>query len=517
VYVKAGVALAGAALLLWFFLAEVVPALRRDARVRDALLAAIAVFSCALWWNLGRFHFFADHVVHYYEMYHYYLGAKYAPELGYTRLYECTVVAEDEYAHLGRQLARIQIRDLTTNVLTSTQETLAHPERCKEHFTPERWQAFERDSDFFYRASSWWFWTSGLKDNGYNGTPVWRLLGGFIANHTPLSDRSLVNLASIDALLLLAMLGFIAWGFGWRTMCVCAIFWGTNSPGRYYWTGGAFLRMDWLLATVASISLVKRQRPFAAGVAIGVATLLRIFPGFVAAALVLKIVVESLRARRLVITPAQRRFVLGGAAAVALLVPLATWYGGGPACWRGFVDNSRKHLSTPLTNNMGLRTVVAYSPATRVAVTRDGRLPDPFSPWKWHQLDNFHRRLPLYVALVFAYVVLLGLAVVRHDDWVALALGVGFILVATQLTCYYFIVFLALGVLWPYVRWSGAPLLWASAASAWNPWGLLPMDDDRYVAISVVYLVLVVMLTGWLARVSNGAPAPCPRTSGTDR
>ena len=92
VQLKAGLAVVGALLLLWYWLADDVPLLRRWRRLRDGLLIAIGLVSCASWWNLGRFHF--NPFIHYYEFYHYYLGAKYAPELGYTRLYDCTVAAD---------------------------------------------------------------------------------------------------------------------------------------------------------------------------------------------------------------------------------------------------------------------------------------------------------------------------------------------------------------------------------------------------------------------------------------
>ena len=76
--------------------------------MRDGLLDRRSASCRALsWWNLGRFHF--NPFIHYYEFYHYYLGAKYAPELGYTRLYECTVAAEDEY-RAPRAAARARAR-----------------------------------------------------------------------------------------------------------------------------------------------------------------------------------------------------------------------------------------------------------------------------------------------------------------------------------------------------------------------------------------------------------------------
>lgn len=506
--VKATVAIIGAGLLLWYFLAEFAPALqrypwlKRGRRLRDVLLVTLGLVGSMCWWNLGRYHF--NSFIHYYEFYHYYLGAKYAPELGYTRIYECTVAAEDEFAHLGPRLERLQIRDLTNNVLTTPMEALAHPERCKEHFTPERWQAFMADSDFFRRASNWDFWSSALKDHGYNATPVWRIAAGLLANLRPIDDDFLHDLALVDPILLITMFMFVGWAFGWRTLCCCLIFWGTNYPGRYWWTGGAFLRMDWLFAMVLSICFMKKGRPFLSGAAIAVATLLRVFPGFVVVAVLVKIIEASIRQRKLVLTTAHKRFIAGGAVAVALLVPIATWYGGGVQCWKGFVENSRKHVSTPLTNNMGLKAVIAYKHSTRAQLTKRPDEIDPFLEWKHHQQDNFDRRKIAFYALVLAFLILTGMAVSRHDDWIALVVGVGLILVCAELTCYYFIGLLALGLLWPYIGWSGAALLVTSALSCWIPNYLIGWDDVRYVVISVIDLALLTALTIWLAK----APLP---------
>src|SRR5205823_1886804 len=121
--VKAWVAGAGVVVLLWFFLADYVPLLRRGKRARDILLGTLGVVSFMCWFNLFRFHF--DPFIHYYEFYHYYLGAKYTQELEYTRIYECTAIAEAEYApFLKPALEQLTIRDLTTNELMPAPEIL---------------------------------------------------------------------------------------------------------------------------------------------------------------------------------------------------------------------------------------------------------------------------------------------------------------------------------------------------------------------------------------------------------
>jgi hypothetical protein len=504
---KAGLAAAGALLLFWYWLAEQDP---RGRRVRDTLLIVIGIASCASWWNLGRFHFTPSYVIHYHEFYHYYLGGKYAPELGYTRLYECTLVAEDEYAHPGPPLAQLTIRDLRTNVLVPAAPVLAHPEDCTQHFSPQRWQAFKRDSHFFWSSVSWAKMSDVLQDHGYNATPVWRLLGGFLANRVgELNQRSAFRLALIDPVLLFAMMLAIAWAFGWRTLCVALLFFGTNFPARYFWTGGAYLRMDWLFAAIAGICLMKRERPFSAGLAIAYASLLRVFPAFLAAALVLRIVVISVRARRLVWTTAQRRFLAGAAVAIAVLLPVSTLYGGGTECWRDFIANSRKHLATPLTNNMGWHTVVAWRPSTQEQLLHDPHALDPYARWAQAQRDNFHAMRLVFLAGLVGYVVLLGAAVEHHEDWVALVLGIGLILFAAQLTCYYFIIFLGFGLLWPWLPRSGSTLALLSFAScefglAFSGW------DDCYFAISVTYVAFVIALTAAVAWTGRQRAKPQP-------
>ena len=63
-------------------------------RPRNWLLAALGLFGALCWWNLGQFHF--PGFPHVSEITHYYLGAKYFPELDYTRLYACVAVADQE-------------------------------------------------------------------------------------------------------------------------------------------------------------------------------------------------------------------------------------------------------------------------------------------------------------------------------------------------------------------------------------------------------------------------------------
>ena len=116
---------------------------------------------------------------------------------------------------------------------------------------------------------------------GYNGTPVWNILGTTLANTGPASDKQIEWLTWIDPMFVLAMTLMAWWAFGWRTTCVALAVFATNFPSRFYWTGGAFLRWDWLFYFVGGLCLVKRNYPLLGGVFLGYSTLLRVFPLFV--------------------------------------------------------------------------------------------------------------------------------------------------------------------------------------------------------------------------------------------
>ena len=73
---------------------------------------------------------------------------------------------------------------------------------------------------------------------------------------------------------------------------------------------------------------------------------------------------------------------------------------------------------------------------------------------------------------------------------------------------------LAYATLWPLQRWTGVALAVLSAVSCWIPLHWLGWDDERYVAISVVYLAFILGVTTLMARFSSEAPAPSPQTHG---
>jgi hypothetical protein len=477
-----GLALGALALLGWgLWLAKKgMPNFRK--KLRDGLLIVVGLLSFCAYWNFFCWHF--GNYTHMWDTFHYYVGSKYFNEISYDRLYECVAVADSEEPGLRRRVELRKIMNLRTNMMISTSEVLAHPELCKAHFTPARWSDFKRDVGYFRSHHDVKRWEEAQTDHGYNGTPVWNIVGT-------------------------------------RTMCVALAVFATNFPSRFYWTGGSLLRWDWLFYFVGGFCLVKKERPFLGGFFLGYSTLLRIFPMFVFSGPILVIVrqlwgapspdrpwwkPEPWTSLRALAKRVDRRFVsiLGGAAlAAALLVPISLVTSSGIAGYRAFIFNTQKHKETPLTNYMGLRTVVAYSPSEAGRVLKDDRLEDPWATWKHTKLITFHRRFPIYLVFAAAFTVLLFGALRDAEPWVACCLGATMMAVGVELTCYYYSFLFAIAFLYHKRREAGAILLGVTAMTGFldwaptrylpdtKPWANFKMPqwlDEQYMWMSVATL-----------------------------
>lgn len=501
--IKLGVALAASALFGWGV------ALRRagreevDRASRDGLLALLGVLAAFCWWNLFAFHFYSP--VHSWEQFHYYIGSKYQAELGYERLYACTAVADAEDKVFPPAYERT-LRDLSTNEIVSTQTVLASPESCTGHFDAERWAEFKKDVGWFRNTLGADRWAQAQLDHGYNATPAWGIAGGWVANTIPVSYPGIRLIASLDSLLLVLMWAGVAWGFGWRGACVAAIWWGTNHAGRFWWVGGGFLRQDWLVLSVLGIALVRRRHHALGGAALAVASLLRVIPAFLIAALLLKWVVGSVRARRLILPREARHFIAGGIVSAFAVVGFSFATAGGPSAWLDFVENSQLHLSTPLTNNIGIEPLAAFEPSTRGRLLYDPEAPDPFVGWKGERSRVFEERQWLALLLIVGFVALLARAVERSEDWVALVLGVGLMPFGATLSCYYYAIWLVYGLLWE--RAGPRIALALSALSVltcvlgyWSDW-----YDEVFAAMSLMMLIFATTVTAWWPALSADEP-----------
>ncbi|MEM7583826.1 MAG: hypothetical protein AAF560_10635, partial [Acidobacteriota bacterium] len=274
--VSAGLALVAALGLVWPRARRVEPRARRRLerqRTRLVVIAAVASATLAIAADLSRF--VSTGNVRVWNVYHYYLGAKYFGELGYTDLYDATLKADSKGLNYWGGLSRV--RNLSTYAIEGrrTREQAYEP---AEHFEPARWQAFQRDVAALARHLEPHHWQGIFTDRGYNGTPFWTVLGGGLAHLVPADHRlALALLCSLDLLLLGGTLVLIATTFGARK-AACVLLLLTLSPVNAHRFVGGFLQYDWFCAVAIALCLYRRRAPTAAAAAMAYAVLTRVFP-----------------------------------------------------------------------------------------------------------------------------------------------------------------------------------------------------------------------------------------------
>ncbi|MBX3128684.1 MAG: hypothetical protein KF718_18325 [Polyangiaceae bacterium] len=469
---------------------------------------------------------------HRHEYFHYYLGSKYHEELGYHRLYECAAAAEIDLGR-GAEVNRRELRDLRVNLIkkNSNPEVQANIAACKPLFTPEKWDAFKKDVDWFYQVSRGGYWDNMQKDHGYNPPPVWTMTGKFFSSFGHASDRFFKVLSSIDILFHLGSVAMLFWAFGWRVGAVATVFWGCNAPANFYWTGGAFMRMDWFFLLVASICLTRKRMFFLAGFALTWSALLRVFPliffagwGIIIALYIvrrfrdwrlgkLNAPLETTKKRKasapaapgklpggiLGLLHRDHRALIGGCiVAIGVLVPASILVTGAKS-YEHFVGHTlTTHNNTPLTNHMGLQTILVHDWEGRMRFTRDDNLEDPFQGWKQGRLDRHKKLKPVHYGIVLLLGAWMVWALRRTKLlWVGQALSAPLVMSLANLTCYYYSMFICCAAL-AMVRWQlGTVVLLCSGASQ-----ILLLNyywvDDKFTAQAWLFFVFgLVLLWGY--------------------
>lgn len=505
---KAGIALAAAAAL---FYEQARVGMRRPISERWKRPVGIVLGLAAIVAYYHGFRFNYPKYYHRHDQYHYYLGAKYFPELGYDDLYKCTVIAQDQLGTIkevdsGRMVDLVhenhradrKIRNLgADNLLKPAAEFLEHPEECTERFTPERWAAFKEDIRFFRSVSDREFWERMQADHGYNPPPVWMLAGNFFANLYPAGHEMggfvwLQWLAQLDNVLILGMFAALWWAFGWRVFAVAAVYWGCNAPGDDYFVSGAFLRQDWLFFFVLAACLARKRYFALSGASLVYAGLLRIFPGLAVIGWLVVAGAYIVRHKRM--AKHHQRMLLGGVLAAALLIPASI-----RLCkWEAYPNFARHtlqvHNETPLTNHMGLRVLISHKVGTgpesgRAMYTKDDKLPDPFEVWKRMRNERYYKYRPIAWVVIAASLAFFIWVVRRIKSmWIALCLGQIFIILLSQLTSYYYAFMVITAPLTKARRQIELPLLGLAAVSQ-LVWGAFGWFDDKSAAVTLIDLV----------------------------
>lgn len=370
------------------------------------ILVLAVLFSFGVFHNLGTMR--GRGFVHVADMFHYYLGTKYFPEVGYSDLYNAVIVADTEQ---GNQLERLPFyTDLRTYQNVPRTAALLDATRIRAPFSDERWSEFKDDVAFFKTATGM-PQSPGLMfllmDHGYNGSPVSTLILGTIGNVVPVTQLHL--LALLDVLLVVAMGALVFRTFGFEMGALFSAYFCVNVLNPYDFISGCFLRYDWLFYAVTAVCLLERKRYAASGFFLALSAMIRVFPAVLFYGMAV-IVFKNLKATR-ALDARFKRFILAAAVTgAALFVLPATYLGSVLEPWQEFREKIAFHDTGVYVNHLGFRGIALFEPSHLslekfVAAFQTTQTPDIVRHWQDIKEAELKQKRP---AIVFASLLVLA-------------------------------------------------------------------------------------------------------------
>jgi hypothetical protein len=197
----------------------------------------------------------------------------------------------------------------------------------------------------------------------------------------------------------------------------------------------------------------------------------------------------------------------------------------GPDSYKEFVSHTLLvHNKTPLTNHMGLETMLVHDWQGRMRFTRDDNLDDPFKGWKEGRNER-HAQLKWVHRGIVGILFLWTAWALRRTKllWIGQALAAPLVMSMTNLTCYYYSMFALTAALALARPPLGSVVLVASGASQ-----ILLLSyywvDDKFTAQAWLFGIFsLVLLAGYsrpfsIARLSawwQGKPEPRSKSTPT--
>lgn len=337
-------------------------------------------------------------------VFHYYLGAKYFPELGYTNLYACALQADNEAE--GRWDLVDSVRGMESYQIGSRFLLAPCP---RANFSAEKWAAFTRDVEFFAAAGSPEHFDHVFEDKGFNPPPSWVALARPFAQAVPLSSGLTRIMFNLDIAAIIAGMLIIWWG-GSGVAAILTGWLAVIYAGSFGLIAGNFFQYFWFPLVILAAVLWQKRKPEKSGIALGLAVGLQVFPVFFGIPIMARWLIELRRGNK------ESRIYLKFSGALALTVLscvlVGSTAGRGPGAWGEWnskIAIHRNYLAGEVFN-IGL--------ANLTAMTVSGNREDAHSysedlPNTLARLDALQRKLWIYHAAA-AILLAAWLLIVAH-------------------------------------------------------------------------------------------------------
>ncbi|MEW6430464.1 MAG: glycosyltransferase 87 family protein [Myxococcota bacterium] len=270
-------------------------------------------------------------LVHPWEQFHFYLGAKHQKQLGYFNLYKAAILADRETVHVLDHLAKT--RDLTNFEEIPVATALADADAVRARFSDAEWEAFK--ADWAAMAKTWRIdWARVMTDHGNSNSPAWSIITHPLTRLVPVGVEGQAWLGWLDMLLMIVLWLFAWQTFGHRVAAIGLLVWAAE-PLVFDYLSGSLLRWDWLFALGMAACFLKRGRYGVAGAFFGYAVATKLFPLFFGVAMLINVFFEWRKTRKIRREHLQfaKGTVLAGALAVAISAAMF-----GPGTWAEYAQ-----------------------------------------------------------------------------------------------------------------------------------------------------------------------------------
>ncbi|MBX7096573.1 MAG: hypothetical protein K1X89_02580 [Myxococcaceae bacterium] len=380
-------------------------------------------------------------LVHQWEQFHFYLGAKYQKEVGSFDLYKATLLADREAVHALNNVQ--QMRNIHTFELEPIDVAMADADRVRGRFSDARWEEFK--ADWSRMATIPMDWGRVLTDHGNSNSPAWALIAHPIAEALPLNAGNQQLIGLIDLALMAVLWITIFRTFG-EKVALAGLFFFAAPPFVFDYLAGSFLRWDWIFCLGMAICMMKKERWLAAGLFFGFAVATKLFPLWFGVALLIRAVYVFLRSRK--VEQRYLRFLAGTVATGALSVILSTAMFGGLWVWQEYRERIQvAQVEKFYSIQYSLRTVYL-----QVTESRGGELLETwYAPREIKQARadvNIEDHAFGFLLARLAFTALVALLIVRADDIQAFVLGPLLVFTWLVVNMYYWNMFglMALGL-----------------------------------------------------------------------
>lgn len=339
------------------------------------------------------------------NVFHYYLGAKYFPEVGYFNLYTCALEAEHESA--GYWDGIVGVRDMATYRFVPR---FSLPPCPRENFTTARWSEFSRDVEYFAAIARPNYFANLYTDKGFNPPPSWVVIAKPLAQAVPISRSWVTDIVfNLDiAAVLIGML--IIWRCRGGVVALLTSGLTVFYFGNFGCIGGNFLQYLWFPLVVLAAIFWTNNRPGSSGAVLGMAVGFQMFPVFFGLPIVMRGIIEFLRGRRKLELRPYLRFSSALMAVILLNFFLGSWAGTGNVWseWQKKISIHKHYLQGEVFD-IGLANLTAIMISTN---HNDGKSYVNEVQNTFMRIDSLKREIWIYYVLSVVFLAMWALIVI---------------------------------------------------------------------------------------------------------